>query len=83
MKNLIPRWYEVLFIVNWKEQQELFSTIETEERLIEADFNGELNDRFYWDEREIVKFTRIKTPIKERIPWLEVYYKLEEKYFNS
>lgn len=47
MKNLIPRRYIVGYTVNGKKYQETFSTVETEKRMIEADFNTELDDRFY------------------------------------
>lgn len=79
MKNLIPKWYIVWFTINWKKQQEVFSTIETNKSLIEADFNTELNDRFYWENRELIDYSRIPTPDREKIPWLEDYYKMEEK----
>lgn len=83
MKNLIPNWYIVWYTVNWKKMQETFSTVETDKRLIEADFNTELDDRFYWENRELVDYCRIKTPARERIPWLEKYYKMEEKQFKE
>ena len=79
MKNLIPNWYLVKYTVNWKTFEETFSTIETEKRLIEADFNTELDDRFYWENRELIDYSRIQTPDREKIPWLEDYYKMEEK----
>ena len=73
--------YIVWFTVNWKKQQEAFSTVETEKRLIEADFNTELDDRFFWENRELIDYCRIHTPEREKIPWLEEYYKAEEKEF--
>lgn len=83
MKNLIPKWYIVGYTINWKKIQEAFSTIETEKNLIEADFNTELNDRFYWENRELIDYCRIKTPETQKIPWLEEYYKMEEKQFQE
>ena len=79
MKNLIPHWYLVKYTVNWETFEETFSTIETEIRLIEADFNTELDDRFYWENREILNYCRIKTPETQKIQWLEDYYKMEEE----
>lgn len=83
MKNLIPHWYLVGYTVNWKRFEDTFSTIETEKRLIEADFNTELNDRYYWENREILNYCRIQTPARERIPWLEEYYKMEDRQFKE
>ena len=83
MKNLIPKRYIVWFTVNWKNYQETFSTVETNKRLIEADFNTELNDRFYEYNRELKDYCRIQTPARERIPWLEEYYKMEDKEFKE
>lgn len=83
MKNLIPNWYLVKYTVNWKTYEETFSTIETENRLIEADFNTDLDDRFYWENREILNYCRIKTPETQKIPWLEDYYKREEEMLQE
>jgi len=83
MKNLIPNWYLVKYTVNWKTYEETFSTIETESRLIEADFNTDLDDRFYWENREILNYCRIKTPEAQKIPWLEDYYKMEEEILQE
>lgn len=83
MKNLIPNWYLVGYTVNWKRFEDTFSTIETEKRLIEADFNTELNDRYYWENREILNYCRIQTPARERISWLEEYYKMEDRQFKE
>ena len=79
MKNLIPRWYIVGYTINWKKHQDTFSTIETDKRMIEADFNSELDSKFYWENREIIDYCRIKTPETQKISWLEEYYKMEEK----
>lgn len=83
MKNLIPNWYLVKYTVNWKTYEETFSTIETESRLIEADFNTELNDRFYWENREILNYCKIKTPETQKKAWLEDYYKMEEEMLQE
>lgn len=83
MKNLIPNWYLVKYTVYWKTYEETFSTTETESWMIEADFNTELDSRFYWENREILNYCRIQTPARERIPWLEEYYKMEDEQFKE
>ena len=83
MKNMIPKRYLVGYMLNWKKIEDIFSTIETDKRLIEADFNTELNDRYYGENREILNYCRIQTPARERIPWLEAYYKMEDKQFQE
>lgn len=51
--------------------------------MIEAEINTDLDDRYFWSNREIVCFTRIKTPETEKIPWLEEYYKKEEEMLKE
>lgn len=83
MRNLIPRRYIVGYTVNWKRYEETFSTIETEKNLIEADFNTEMDDRFWDEDWKILNYCRIPTPARERIPWLEGYYKMEDFVFQN
>lgn len=63
MKNTIlkkPKWYYVQYQVNWKMMADNFSCITKWDPIYEI--NTELNDRYYWEDRDIVTITPIETP---------------------
>jgi len=79
---MIPiKRYKVKYTVNGEIFTEDMGTIERLYDKIIADFNTELDDRYYWENRDIIEIERIKTPEEMKINWLEEYYKEEEKNF--
>lgn len=67
MKKIIlekPKWYKVEYKVNWEIMHDTFSCITIWEPIYEI--NTELNDRYYWENREIITITPIKTPKEYR-----------------
>ena len=68
MRNIIlknPKWYNVEYKVNWEIMHDTFSCIINCGDPI-YEINTELNDRYYWENREIITITPIKTPKEYR-----------------
>ena len=80
MKNYIPQRYLVTYRINDRNYPQQMATLETDSRTIEADFNTDLDSRFFWEDREVLEYHRIETPKDQKIPWLEDYYQNEHQY---
>lgn len=53
--------YKVKYSVNWEIIEEDFSCIMNINP--EVELNTELNDRYYWENREIISFEEIEEPL--------------------
>lgn len=63
MKKIIlekPKWYKVEYKVNWEVMNDVFSCITIWEPIYEI--NSELDDRYFWEDWEVIKIKPIKTP---------------------
>ena len=71
------KWYKVKFRVGSKIYEEDISVLSDTYPI--AEINSDLDDRFYWEEWEVLEYERIPTPDDMKIPGMDEYYEWENQ----